>query len=156
MLSMLNKLPCFHLTISTWKFCFCSSVSGCYIYNYSSCLLLRVIYLLLFDTDFLTQVDVSQGAICVIASQIANFGESLIGAALQDKEGFQWVRMVFNSMSSPLWMSLSLLFHSFFSKWQNNTTSTPFSHISGYIFRNSQIPWEWWNRQWKSLDHACL
>jgi len=67
-------------------------MSDRYIYECSSCLLLRVIYLLLADTNFLTQIDVSQGAICVIASQIANFGESLIGAALQDKEGFQWVR----------------------------------------------------------------
>ncbi|ONK81134.1 uncharacterized protein A4U43_C01F25660 [Asparagus officinalis] len=37
------------------------------------------------------QIDVSQAIVCVIAFQIANFGESMIGAALQDKEGFQWV-----------------------------------------------------------------
>ncbi|ONK55660.1 uncharacterized protein A4U43_UnF540 [Asparagus officinalis] len=37
------------------------------------------------------EIDVSQAVVCVIASQIANFGESLIGAALQDKEGFQWL-----------------------------------------------------------------
>ncbi|XP_072967225.1 protein VTE6, chloroplastic [Typha angustifolia] len=40
---------------------------------------------------FLGEVDIPQVAICVVASQIANFGESLIGAALQDKEGFQWL-----------------------------------------------------------------
>ncbi|KAJ3695125.1 hypothetical protein LUZ60_000502 [Juncus effusus] len=40
---------------------------------------------------FLNEVDIEQVVICVIASQIANFGESLIGAALQDKEGFQWL-----------------------------------------------------------------
>ncbi|XP_010916355.1 protein VTE6, chloroplastic [Elaeis guineensis] len=40
---------------------------------------------------FLREIDVPQAAICVLASQIANFGESLIGAALQDKEGFRWL-----------------------------------------------------------------
>ncbi|KAK7324494.1 hypothetical protein VNO77_28075 [Canavalia gladiata] len=29
--------------------------------------------------------------ICVLASQIANLGESIIGAALQEKEGFKWL-----------------------------------------------------------------
>nr|WKR37741.1 vitamin E 6-1 [Plukenetia volubilis] len=32
-----------------------------------------------------------EAVICVIASQIANFGESLIGATFQEKEGFQWL-----------------------------------------------------------------
>lgn len=32
-----------------------------------------------------------EAVICVIASQVANLGESFIGAALQEKEGFQWV-----------------------------------------------------------------
>lgn len=32
-----------------------------------------------------------EAVICVVASQIANLGESLIGAALQDKEGFRWL-----------------------------------------------------------------
>ncbi|PQQ18698.1 protein VTE6 chloroplastic isoform X1 [Prunus yedoensis var. nudiflora] len=32
-----------------------------------------------------------EAILCVIASQIANFGESIIGAALQDKEGFRWL-----------------------------------------------------------------
>ncbi|KAF0920212.1 hypothetical protein E2562_034025 [Oryza meyeriana var. granulata] len=39
----------------------------------------------------LGQVNVSQGAVCVLASQIANFCESYIGATLQDKEGFEWL-----------------------------------------------------------------
>ncbi|KAG8077795.1 hypothetical protein GUJ93_ZPchr0007g6097 [Zizania palustris] len=39
----------------------------------------------------LGQVNVSQGAVCVIASHIANFFESYIGATLQDKEGFEWL-----------------------------------------------------------------
>ncbi|KAJ0971457.1 hypothetical protein J5N97_019416 [Dioscorea zingiberensis] len=37
------------------------------------------------------EVDVPQAAICVLASQIANFGESMIGALLQEKEGFRWL-----------------------------------------------------------------
>lgn len=37
------------------------------------------------------EIDVPEAAICIIASQIANFGESLIGAAFQDKEGFRWL-----------------------------------------------------------------
>ncbi|XP_020098236.1 protein VTE6, chloroplastic [Ananas comosus] len=40
---------------------------------------------------FLGEVDVLQAAICVLASQIANFGESLIGAALQEKDGYKWL-----------------------------------------------------------------
>uniref|UniRef100_A0ACD5VUJ9 Uncharacterized protein n=1 Tax=Avena sativa TaxID=4498 RepID=A0ACD5VUJ9_AVESA len=39
----------------------------------------------------LEQVNVPQVVLCVLASQIANFGESLIGATLQDKEGFEWM-----------------------------------------------------------------
>ena len=41
------------------------------------------------------QVGVSQVAICLLASQIANYGESYIGATLQDKEGFEWVSLHF-------------------------------------------------------------
>lgn len=41
------------------------------------------------------QVDVSQVAVCVLASQIANYVESYIGATLQDKEGFEWVSLHF-------------------------------------------------------------
>lgn len=37
------------------------------------------------------QINVPETIICVLASQIANLGESIIGAALQEKEGFQWV-----------------------------------------------------------------
>ncbi|KAG8055562.1 hypothetical protein GUJ93_ZPchr0001g32733 [Zizania palustris] len=43
----------------------------------------------------LGQVNVSQGAVCVLASQIANYCESYIGATLQDKEGFEWVSLHF-------------------------------------------------------------
>ena len=37
------------------------------------------------------EIDARKAVICVIASQIANLGESIIGAALQDKEGFRWL-----------------------------------------------------------------
>ncbi|XP_051124745.1 protein VTE6, chloroplastic [Andrographis paniculata] len=36
-------------------------------------------------------IDVPKAIICVVASQIANLGESIIGAVLQGKEGFQWL-----------------------------------------------------------------
>lgn len=37
------------------------------------------------------QLGAAEAIICVIASQIANVGESIIGAVLQEKEGFRWV-----------------------------------------------------------------
>ncbi|KAJ4980994.1 hypothetical protein NE237_031831 [Protea cynaroides] len=37
------------------------------------------------------EINVPEAIICVVASQIANFGESVLGAALQDKEGFRWL-----------------------------------------------------------------
>ncbi|KAF2286161.1 hypothetical protein GH714_011135 [Hevea brasiliensis] len=37
------------------------------------------------------EIRTSEAVICVIASQIANFGESIIGASLQEKEGFRWL-----------------------------------------------------------------
>lgn len=37
------------------------------------------------------QIKIAEVAICVVASQIANLGESVIGATFQEKEGFQWV-----------------------------------------------------------------
>lgn len=37
------------------------------------------------------QINVPKAVICVLAAQIANLGESMIGAALQEKEGFRWV-----------------------------------------------------------------
>ncbi|KAJ6724691.1 TRANSMEMBRANE PROTEIN 19 [Salix viminalis] len=39
----------------------------------------------------LGEINAPEAVICVIASQIANVGESIIGAALQEKEGFQWL-----------------------------------------------------------------
>ncbi|KAG8657882.1 protein VTE6, chloroplastic isoform X2 [Manihot esculenta] len=40
---------------------------------------------------FMGEILAPEAVICVIASQIANFGESIIGASLQEKEGFRWV-----------------------------------------------------------------
>ncbi|CAL1373309.1 unnamed protein product [Linum trigynum] len=37
------------------------------------------------------QINGAEALICVVASQIANFGESIIGAVFQDKEGYQWL-----------------------------------------------------------------
>ncbi|XP_077228808.1 integral membrane protein (Protein of unknown function DUF92, transmembrane) isoform X2 [Tasmannia lanceolata] len=39
---------------------------------------------------FLGEINAPEAVICIIASQIANLGESVIGAALQEKEGFRW------------------------------------------------------------------
>lgn len=44
---------------------------------------------------FSFKLDIPQAVICVVASQIANFVESYIGAVLQDKEDFQWVSIYF-------------------------------------------------------------
>ncbi|KAM7280393.1 hypothetical protein ACFE04_007527 [Oxalis oulophora] len=40
---------------------------------------------------YLGLVNAPEAAISVIASQIANVGESIVGASFQDKEGFQWL-----------------------------------------------------------------
>ncbi|KAL6199029.1 hypothetical protein ACLB2K_028816 [Fragaria x ananassa] len=47
--------------------------------------------LLAFVGCLIGQINGPEAVICVIASQIANVGESIIGAALQDKEGFRWL-----------------------------------------------------------------
>ncbi|OMO92578.1 hypothetical protein COLO4_17478 [Corchorus olitorius] len=40
---------------------------------------------------FMGEINVPEAVICVIASQIANLGESIIGAEFQGKEGFRWL-----------------------------------------------------------------
>ncbi|KAE8124649.1 hypothetical protein FH972_019514 [Carpinus fangiana] len=47
--------------------------------------------LLAFVGCFMGEISAAKAIICVIASQIANVGESIIGAALQEKEGFRWL-----------------------------------------------------------------
>ncbi|KVI02143.1 Protein of unknown function DUF92, TMEM19 [Cynara cardunculus var. scolymus] len=44
-----------------------------------------------FCTKLSDTIKVAEAVICVLASQIANVGESVIGAALQEKEGFKWL-----------------------------------------------------------------
>ncbi|KAL3612334.1 hypothetical protein D5086_003354 [Populus alba] len=60
------------------------------------------------------EINVPEVVICVIASQIANVGESIIGAAFQDKEGFQWlnndaVNVINISMGSILAVLMQLV-----------------------------------------------
>ncbi|CAM8946949.1 unnamed protein product [Rhodiola kirilowii] len=40
---------------------------------------------------YLNLIKPPEAMVCIIASQIANVGESIIGATLQEKEGFQWL-----------------------------------------------------------------
>ncbi|KAJ0045391.1 hypothetical protein Pint_04831 [Pistacia integerrima] len=40
---------------------------------------------------YMGQINAPEAVVCVIASQIANLGESIIGAAFQEKEGFRWL-----------------------------------------------------------------
>lgn len=47
--------------------------------------------LLAFAGCWMGVIKVPEALICVVASQIANLGESVIGASLQDKEGFRWL-----------------------------------------------------------------
>ncbi|XP_042030701.1 protein VTE6, chloroplastic-like [Salvia splendens] len=63
----------------------------------------------------LGQINIPQAVICVIASQIANLGESIIGAVFQEKEGFQWlnndaVNVLNISMGSILAILMQQLF----------------------------------------------
>lgn len=37
------------------------------------------------------EINIPETVVCVVASQIANFCESVIGAELQEKKGFQWL-----------------------------------------------------------------
>ncbi|XP_042465231.1 protein VTE6, chloroplastic-like [Zingiber officinale] len=62
----------------------------------------------------LGQVDLPKASICILASLIANFCESLIGATLQDKDSFQWlsndiVNVINISIGSILAMLIQLL-----------------------------------------------
>ncbi|KAG6637087.1 hypothetical protein CIPAW_11G155600 [Carya illinoinensis] len=51
-------------------------------------------FLLAFGSCVMGELGAAEAIICLIASQIANVGESIIGAALQEKEGFQWPDML--------------------------------------------------------------
>ncbi|URE38994.1 Integral membrane protein DUF92 [Musa troglodytarum] len=63
---------------------------------------------------FLGEVDLPQVAICVLASQIANFGESLIGATLQEKNSFQWLNNdIVNVINISIGSILAILMQQF-------------------------------------------
>lgn len=47
--------------------------------------------LLAFVGSLTGQISASEAVICVLASQLANVGESVIGASLQEREGFRWL-----------------------------------------------------------------
>jgi uncharacterized membrane protein len=54
----------------------------------------------------------------VIASQIANVGESIIGAAFQDKEGFQWVsKQKTDNLISHIALTIFPFFFSYEGDW---------------------------------------
>ncbi|KAK1353939.1 Protein VTE6, chloroplastic [Heracleum sosnowskyi] len=56
------------------------------------------------------EINVPEAVICVLASQIANLGESFIGAALQEKEGFQWLNNdIANVINISIGSSLAVL-----------------------------------------------
>lgn len=58
------------------------------------------------------EINVGEGMICVMASQIANVGESIIGAALQEREGFRWLNNdVANIINISLGSVLAVLMH---------------------------------------------
>ncbi|KAI5000216.1 hypothetical protein ZWY2020_004805 [Hordeum vulgare] len=68
----------------------------------------------------LEQVNLPQGVVCVLASQIANFGESLIGATLQDKEGFEWLNNdVVNVLNISAGAVLSALMQQLLVSWRS-------------------------------------
>ncbi|XP_054814239.1 protein VTE6, chloroplastic isoform X1 [Prosopis cineraria] len=46
---------------------------------------------LAFVSYLMGEINAHEAIICVLASQIANLGESIIGASLQEKEGFRWL-----------------------------------------------------------------
>jgi uncharacterized membrane protein len=64
------------------------------------------------------QINVPEVVICVIASQIANVGESIIGAAFQDKEGFQWVsKQKTDNLISHIALTIFPFFFSYEGDW---------------------------------------
>ncbi|CAD6230025.1 unnamed protein product [Miscanthus lutarioriparius] len=68
----------------------------------------------------LGQVDVSQVAVCVLASQIANYVESYIGATLQDKEGFEWLNNdIVNVLNISIGAILALLTQQLLVNWRS-------------------------------------
>lgn len=68
----------------------------------------------------LGQVDVSQVVLCVLASQIANYVESYIGATLQDKEGFEWLNNdIVNVLNISIGAILAVLTQQLLVSWRS-------------------------------------
>ncbi|KAI3708246.1 hypothetical protein L2E82_37411 [Cichorium intybus] len=60
------------------------------------------------------EIKVAEAVVCVLASQIANVGESVIGAVLQDKKGYEWLNNdVVNVINISLGSILAILMHQF-------------------------------------------
>ncbi|TVU35246.1 hypothetical protein EJB05_17124, partial [Eragrostis curvula] len=68
----------------------------------------------------LGQVDVKQSVLCILASQIANYGESYIGATLQDKEGFEWLNNdIVNVLNISIGATSAVLMQLFLMSWSS-------------------------------------
>ncbi|KAH1084015.1 hypothetical protein J1N35_023776 [Gossypium stocksii] len=69
----------------------------------------------------LGEINVPEVLICVIASQIANLGESIIGAAFQGKEGFRWLNNdAVNVINISIGCILAVLMQQLLQNWQIN------------------------------------
>ncbi|CAL0310696.1 unnamed protein product [Lupinus luteus] len=67
---------------------------------------------------FLGEVGRYEAVICVLASQIANLGESIIGAALQEKEGFRWLNNdAVNIINISMGSVIAVLMHQALQSW---------------------------------------
>lgn len=84
----------------------------------------------------LKQLGAAEAIICVISSQIANVGESIIGAALQEKEGFQWVGSHSNYLLGPFYTIANLSSSILYIFWSVCGGGVPFV----WIFMTVKIP----------------
>ncbi|KAE8725259.1 hypothetical protein F3Y22_tig00009009pilonHSYRG00357 [Hibiscus syriacus] len=67
----------------------------------------------------LGEISVPEVLICVIASQIANLGESIIGASFQGKEGFRWLNNdAVNVINISIGCILAVLMQQILQNWQ--------------------------------------
>ncbi|KAF7836617.1 protein VTE6, chloroplastic [Senna tora] len=66
----------------------------------------------------LGKINTPEAVICVLASQIANLGESIIGAALQAKKGFQWLNNdVVNVINISMGSIIAILMQQALQNW---------------------------------------
>ncbi|XP_074290142.1 protein VTE6, chloroplastic-like isoform X1 [Silene latifolia] len=65
------------------------------------------------------QINTAQATVCVLASQIANFGESVIGASFQEKDGFQWLNNdIVNIINISIGSIVAILLQQILLNWQ--------------------------------------